>query len=142
MISNFLLDFVRTDLDGLIGVGNEGDEEAEHHIDEEGDEGVQVKSAEKPHHVTLVSHPQESGVHVVAVEEREEALGHFVQRSKLKTLKKSSHDFASVNRAKLQFLIPCHDKAQEQSSHRNSIPDTSWPRSSRTGSHWGTLPLG
>lgn len=85
MISNFLLDFVWTDLDGLVGVGNEGDEEAEHHIDEEGDEGVEVKSAEKPHHVTLVSHPPESGVHVIAIEEREEALGHFVQRSKLKT---------------------------------------------------------
>lgn len=88
MISKFLLDFVWTDLDCLIGVGNEGDEQAEHHIDEEGDEGVEVKSAEKPHHVTLVSHPQESGVHVVAIEEREEALCHFVQRSKLKTLKK------------------------------------------------------
>lgn len=85
LISNFLLDFVQTDLDGLVGVGNEGDEEAENHVDEEGDEGIEVKSAEKPHHVTLVSQPQESGVHVITIDEREEALGHFVKCSKLKT---------------------------------------------------------
>lgn len=73
----------QTDLDGLIGVSNHSDEQAEHHVDEEGDEGVEVKSAEKPHHVALVSHLQEGGVHVVPVDEREETLCHLVERSEL-----------------------------------------------------------
>lgn len=72
-----------TDLDGLIGVSNESDEQTEHHVDEEGDEGVEVKSAEKPHHVALLSHLQEGGVHVVPIDEREEALSHFVECSEL-----------------------------------------------------------
>ena len=73
----------QTDLDGLVGVSNESDEEAEHHVDEEGDEGVEVKSAEQPHHVALVSHLQEGGVHVVPVDEREEALCHLGKRPEL-----------------------------------------------------------
>ncbi len=73
----------QTDLDGLIGAGNESDEEAEHHVNEEGDEGVEVDSAEQPHHVALVPHLQEGGVHVVPIDEREEAFCHFVKRSKL-----------------------------------------------------------
>ena len=70
-------------LDGLVGVGDEGDEEAEHHVDEEGDEGVEVDSAEQPHQVRLVPHGFEGGVHVVAVDEREETLRHLVQGSEL-----------------------------------------------------------
>lgn len=73
----------RTDLDGLVGVGDERDEEAEHHVDEDGDEGVEVEPAEKPHRVTLVSHPQEGVVHVVAIDERKEARHHFGRCSKL-----------------------------------------------------------
>lgn len=73
----------QADLDGLIGVSNESDEQAEHHVDEERDEGVEVKSAEKPHHVALVSHLQKGGVHVVPVDEREEALRHLVECSEL-----------------------------------------------------------
>lgn len=72
-----------TDLDGLVGVGNQRDEEAEHHVDEDGDEGVEVKSAEKPHRVTCVSHTQEGAVYVVAIDERKEALRRLGQCSKL-----------------------------------------------------------
>lgn len=74
-----------TDLDGLIRVGNDSDEQAEHHVDEEWDEGVKVKSAEQPHHVVLVPHVQEGGVHVVPIDEGEEALSHFVKCSELGT---------------------------------------------------------
>lgn len=73
----------QTDLDGLVGVSDESNEQAEHHVDEKGDEGVEVESAEKPHHVALVSHLQEGGVHVVPVDEGEEALCHPVQCSEL-----------------------------------------------------------
>lgn len=69
----------QTHLDGLVAVRDESDEEAEHHVDEEGNKGVEVKPAEEPHHVALVSHPLEGGVHVVSVDEREEALGHLVE---------------------------------------------------------------
>ena len=74
---------MKANLDGLIGVCYKSDEEAEHHVDEEGDEGVEVKPAEQPHHVALVSHLQEGVVHVVPVDQREEALGHLVQRTEL-----------------------------------------------------------
>ncbi len=73
----------QTDLNGLIGVSDKSDEQAEHHVDEEGDEGIEVESAEKPNHVALVSHLQKGGIHVVSIDEREEALCHFVKRSKL-----------------------------------------------------------
>lgn len=36
-------------LDGFIGVGDESDEERQHHVDEEGDEGVEVRPTEEPH---------------------------------------------------------------------------------------------
>lgn len=70
-------------LDGFIGVCYQRDEEAEHHVDEEGDEGVEVDSAEKPHNVGFTPQLQEGGVHVVPIDQREEALGHLVQCSKL-----------------------------------------------------------
>lgn len=73
-----------TDFDGFVGVCDEGDEQAEHHVDEERCEGVQIDSAEKPHHVALVSHIKEGAKHVVSVNEREEALCHFVKCSELK----------------------------------------------------------
>lgn len=74
----------QADFDGFVGVGDESDEQAEHHVDEERDEGVEVESAEQPHHVAFVSHPQKGAKHVVPVDEREEALCHFVKCSKLK----------------------------------------------------------
>lgn len=47
----FIRKVTQTDLDCLVGVSDESDEQAEHHVYEEGDEGVEVNSAEKPHHV-------------------------------------------------------------------------------------------
>lgn len=85
-----------TNPDGLIGVSDESDEQAEHHIDEEGDEGVKVKSAEKPRHIALVSHLQKSGIHIIAVDEWEKALGDFVECSKLGKI--------NVLLAKVQYL--------------------------------------
>lgn len=72
-----------TNLDGLIGIGDESDEEAEHHVDEERDEGVEVDSAEQPHHVALVSHLQEGGEHVVSIDQWEETLSHLGEWSEL-----------------------------------------------------------
>lgn len=62
------------DLDGLIGVSNESDEQAEHHVDEEGDEGVQVHLTEQPHQHATLLHPRECYEHVVTVNEGEQAL--------------------------------------------------------------------
>lgn len=64
---------------GLICVRYKSDEEAENHVDEKGDEGVKVYSTEEPHHVDLIIHVQKGGIHVIPVDEREEALRHFVQ---------------------------------------------------------------
>lgn len=76
-------------LDGVVGVGDEGDEEAEDHIDEERDKGVEIDPAEHPHQLALLLHVLEGGVHVVAIDQGEQALGHRVQRPKLKTENKN-----------------------------------------------------
>lgn len=54
--------------DHLIGAGDEGDEERQHHVDEQGDEGVEVGPAEVPHQAVLVFEQRECGEHVVAVQ--------------------------------------------------------------------------
>lgn len=61
-------------LDGVVGVGDDCDEEAEDHVDEERHKGVEVDSAEDPHHAALVHHVLEGGKHVVSVDQREQAL--------------------------------------------------------------------
>lgn len=66
-------------LDHLVGAGDEGDEERQHHVDEQGDEGVEVGPAEVPHQAVLVFELREGGEHVVAVQQREQTLGHAVQ---------------------------------------------------------------
>lgn len=66
-------------LDHLVGAGDEGDEERQHHIDEHGDEGVEVGPTEVPHQAVLVFELRERGKHVVAVQQREQTLGHAVQ---------------------------------------------------------------
>ena len=70
-------------LDGLVGAGDEGDEEAEDHVDEEADEGVQVDLAEEPHQVAVLLHFGEGNEHIVPVDEGEEALGHHGKGSEL-----------------------------------------------------------
>lgn len=52
---------------GVIGPGDEGDEEGQHHVDEEGDEGVQVDLAEDPHQKAGVLHLRKCHKHVIAV---------------------------------------------------------------------------
>lgn len=74
---------VRSHLDGLVGAGDEGDEEAEDHVDEEADEGVQVDLAEEPHQVTVLLHLGEGDEHIVPVDEREEALRHHGKGAEL-----------------------------------------------------------
>lgn len=70
-------------LDGLVGVGDEGDEERQNHVDEEGDEGVEVRPAEEPHQLVLVLQLGEGGEHVIAVHEGEQAFGHSTQALEL-----------------------------------------------------------
>ena len=145
-------DCTRTDLDGLVGVSDESDEEAEHHVDEEGDEGVEVEPAEEPHHVAPVSHLQEGGVHVVPIDEGEEALRHLVESSELEE-KRFDDEVNEVkgdllghadtwHRTIIIFCVLCHDEAQGRSSRRNSSRGRSSRRSSRIGSHSGTPPSG
>lgn len=71
-------------LDGGVGVGDDGDEEAEDHVDEERYEGVEVDPAENPNKAALLVHVLKGGEHVVPVDEGEQALRHRVQRPKLR----------------------------------------------------------
>lgn len=73
-------------LDHLVGAGDEGDEERQHHVDEQGDEGVEVGPAEVPHQAVLVFELREGGEHVVAVQQREQTLGHAVQLLELESV--------------------------------------------------------
>lgn len=70
-------------LDGLIGISNEGDEERQHHVDEQRDEGVEVRPAEEPHQNIFVLQLGEGGEHVVSVQQREQTLCHTTQALKL-----------------------------------------------------------
>ena len=59
------------DLDGVIGACDERDEEAEHHVDEQADEGVQVELREEPHQAAaalLRLHGREGHEHVIPVD--------------------------------------------------------------------------
>lgn len=115
----------QTDLDGLICVGNEHNEQAEHHVDEEGGEGVKIDSAEKPNHVAFLPYVQKGGVHVVPVNERKQAFGHFIKRPKLQE-PPGKHRWGiiySSSQCEVTHscgLVLCHGEAQAQSIHRNS----------------------
>ena len=74
-------------LDGVVGVGDDGDEEAEDHVDEERDKSIEVDPAEHPHHAALLLHVLKGGKHVIPVDQREETLRHGVQGPKLKPKK-------------------------------------------------------
>jgi len=71
--------------DGVVGSGDERDEEGQHHVDEEGDEGVEVHLAEDPHQRAAPLHLVERHEHVVPVDQREQALRHRGQRAELHT---------------------------------------------------------
>lgn len=89
-------------LDGGVGVGDDGDEKAEDHVDEERYEGVEVDPAENPDKAALLGHVLKGGEHVVPVDEGEQALRHRVQRPKLRP------KVTSVNISK--FFLP-HETA-------------------------------
>lgn len=72
-------------LDRLVGASDEGDEERQHHVDEHRDEGVEVGPAEVPHQAVLVLELREGGEHVVAIQQREQALRHATQLLELQT---------------------------------------------------------
>lgn len=59
---------------GVVGSGDECDEEGQHHVDEEGDEGVEVDLAEDPHQRAAPLHLSERDEHVVSVDQRKQAL--------------------------------------------------------------------
>ena len=63
-----------TNLDGLVGVDDDGDEDAEHDVDEEADEEVEVDAAVPPHVAPSVADDRECDEHVVAVHQREHRL--------------------------------------------------------------------
>ena len=69
--------------DGVVGSGDECDEEGQHHVDEEGDEGVEVDLTEDPHQGAAPLHLSKRHKHVVPVDEREQALGNRGQGAEL-----------------------------------------------------------
>ncbi|KAA8589565.1 hypothetical protein FQN60_012930 [Etheostoma spectabile] len=109
-------------LDGFIGVGDEGNEERQYHVDEQGDEGVEVGPAEEPHQSVFVLQLGESGKHVVSVQQGEQALRHTTQALKLETLRGNGRlDEASkytipVRRYGLQHLKTCGMASPQTSS--------------------------
>lgn len=70
-------------LDALVSVCDKSYEKAEHHVDEERDERVEVDPAEQPHHCVLLLELCKRREHVVPVHQREEAFGHAAQTFKL-----------------------------------------------------------
>lgn len=59
---------------GIIGASDDCNEEGQHHVDEEGDESVEVDLTEDPHQYTAPLHLSKRNKHVVAVDQREQAL--------------------------------------------------------------------
>ena len=70
---------------GVVGSGDERDEEGQHHVDEQRDKGVKVDLAEDPHQRAALLHLGERYKHVVSVDQREEALRHHGQGAELYT---------------------------------------------------------
>lgn len=63
-----------THLYGLVGVHDDGDEQAEDDIDEKRNEGVEVDAGEPPHHRVFARSGGEGGKHVIPVDKGVEAL--------------------------------------------------------------------
>jgi len=85
-----VISYVLSYLDSLVSSGDERDKQRQHHVDEEGDEGVQVHLAEQPHQSAALLHLRERHKHVVPVDEGEEALGHHGQRTELRDTEQQS----------------------------------------------------
>lgn len=96
-------------LDALVSICDESYEKAEHHVDEEGDERVEVDPAEQPHHDVLLRELSKRREHVVPVHQGEEAFGHAAQTLKLAHLLQIHADIRDNTR-----LITClKDYVQE-----------------------------
>ncbi len=70
--------------DGVVGSGDERDEERQHHVDEERDEGVEIELTEHPHQRPALLQLRERGKHVVSINERKQTLGHRRERAELR----------------------------------------------------------
>lgn len=64
----------RANLYGLIGIHDDGYEQAEDDIDEERNEGVEIDAGEPPHHRVFAGSGGEGGKHVIPIDEGVEAL--------------------------------------------------------------------
>ena len=56
-------------LDSFVGITDDSNEQAKHHIDEQRNEGIQVKLAENPHCITLRVHLSKSHEHVISIDQ-------------------------------------------------------------------------
>lgn len=72
-----------TCLNGVIGVCNQRNEQAEDHVYKKTDEGVQVQTAEQPHQGALLLDLSKGREHVIAVDQRKQTLSNCVQIFKL-----------------------------------------------------------
>ena len=62
----------------------DGDEEAEDHVGEDGDEAVDVDPAEEPHHPAPLAQLSEGGVDGISVNHGEQAVRHHVEGAELR----------------------------------------------------------
>lgn len=58
----------------VVGSSDERDEEGQHHVDEEGDEGVKVDLAEDPHQCAALLYLSKGYKHVVPIDQRKQTL--------------------------------------------------------------------
>lgn len=78
-----MISLVELYLDALISICDESYEKAEHHVDEERDERVEVDPAEQPHYGVLLLELSKCREHVIPIHQGEEAFGHTAQTLKL-----------------------------------------------------------
>jgi len=99
-------------LDDLIGVHDDGDEEGEHHIDEEADEGVEIKPAVNPHRKCFFHGDGAEGCkHVITIDEGEEAFRGGHESLKLEMIR-AKDDPASKGKANIE-----EESTNEKSEH-------------------------
>lgn len=70
-------------LDCFIRISNECNEETQHHIDEQTDEGVEVDPTEQPNQVTFLLHLCKGGKHVISIDQWKKAFRNHVESAKL-----------------------------------------------------------
>lgn len=61
-------------LNSLVGPSDESNEQRQDHVDEQGDESVEVELAERPNQSAALLHLRERHKHVVPINEGEQAL--------------------------------------------------------------------